>query len=424
MCYAESSALFIMDRTMYIILLILLILLAGFFSATETSMMAVNRYRLRHLNRKLHTRAGLVLKLLERPDRLLGVTLLGNTFAEIFASAIATIVAVRLFGDTGALIVSAVLTLIILIFGEIAPKTLAVLFSQRLSLVLATPLNWILKLFYPLVWAVNMLSNGLLRLFGIRVSEMKHEPLSIDELRSVVHEATGKTTLHYQEMMLRVLDLQKLTVQEIMVPKNEIYGIDLEWTWEKISTQIKQSTHAFLPVFRDHIDQIQGVLVLRDALVAMTQPNFSLSDMILLMQEVYFVSENVSLHQQVLNFQQERKHVGIVVDEYGDVQGMLTLRDLLEEIAGDFAMSAVEVEQYLSQQNDGSVLVDGSISVRVLNRLLGWHLPVNSARTLSGLIIDYLEMIPNMPVCVRIGIYRIEVISMSGNTIEQVRIIK
>jgi Mg2+/Co2+ transporter CorB len=409
---------------MFLLILIFLILLAAFFSASETSMMAVNRYRLRHLTRKSHVRAARVLKLLERPDRLLGVTLLGNTFAEIFASAIATLVAVHLFGETGALISSVGLTFIILIFGEIAPKTLAALYSQRVALLISGPLVLLLKVFYPLVWFVNLLANTSLRLFGIHVHKTEIEPLSIDELRSVVHEAAGKTSLHYQEMLLRVLDLQQLTVEEIMVPKNEIYGIDLDQDWDTIVTKMVQSSHAYVPLYREHIDNIQGMLTLRQALVMLHRANFGKIDLQRLAQEVYFIPEGALLHQQVLNFQREKQHVGLVVDEYGDIQGMLTFRDLLEEIAGDFAMSTVEVEQLVSKQKDGSVLVDGSINIRVLNRLEDWHLPVSGPRTLSGLIIEYLESIPETPVCVRMDDYRIEVLSISGNTIQQIRIWK
>ncbi len=409
---------------MFIALLIFLILLAAFFSAAETGMMAVNRYRLRHLSRKKHAQASRVLQLLERPDRLLGMILIGNTFSNILASAIATMIAIHLYGDLGALIATIALTFIILIFGETAPKTLAALYSQRVALSVSTPLFFLLKICYPLVWLVNLLANGALRLFGVRVRKSEMETLSIEELRSVVFEATGKTSLHYQEMLLRVLDLQQLTVEEVMVPKNEIYGIDLTWDWDMIVSRLLSSSHAYLPVYDEHIDNIKGMLTLRAALVMIGKSDFDQADLLSLMQEAYFIPEGVLLHQQVLNFQQEKQHVGLVVDEYGDIQGMLTLRDLMEEIAGDFAMSAVETERFISTQKDGSVLVDGSISVRVLNRLADWHLPVNQARTLSGLIIDHLEIIPKTAVCIRIGNYRIEVISVSRNTITQARVLK
>lgn len=407
---------------MLIAVLLCLIFLAAFFSAAETGMMAVNRYRLRHLSRKSHENAERALQLLERPDRLLGLTLLGNTFAEIVASAVATVVFVRWFGDTGALISSIGLTFVILIFGEIAPKTFSALHSQKIALLFSRPLSLLLKVLYPIVWFVNLVANGVLRIFGIRVHRTEAEPLSIDELRSVVHEATGKTSLHYQEMLLRVLDLQQLTVEEIMVPKNEIYGIDITSDWNTIVEKVMQSTHAYLPVYREHIDHIQGVLNLRRALVKLHDTQFDKKELMRLAEETYFIPEGAFLHQQVMNFQQEKQHVGLVVDEYGDIQGLLTLRDLLEEIAGDFAMTALESERFISKQKDGSVLVDGSVSIRVLNRLVGWHFPVSGPRTLSGLIIEYLESIPEDNVCVQIGDYRIEVLSVSRNTIQQVRI--
>ncbi|MCX7120458.1 MAG: CNNM domain-containing protein [Gammaproteobacteria bacterium] len=407
---------------MYIALLIFLILLAAFFSASETGMMAVNRYRLRHLARKSDVRAMRALKLLERPDRLLGMILIGNTFAAILASSIVTMVAIKFYGDLGALLGTIVLTFVILIVAETAPKTFAALYSQRVALLFSRPLQCLLKIFYPLVWLVNLLANGLLRLGGIHVHKNEAETLSMDELRSVVHEATGKTSLHYQEMLLRVLDLQQVTVEEIMVPKNEIYGIDLMQDWDTLVSQLLESTHAYLPVYREHIDKTLGMLILRDVLVMLRNTDFDLNSLERMMQEVYFIPEGVFLHNQVLNFQKEKKHVGLIVDEYGDIQGLLTLRDLMEEIAGDFAMSAVEVERFIAPQEDGSVLVDGSISIRVLNRLANWHFPVNGPRTLSGLIIESLESIPKTLVCISIAGYRIEVLAVSRNTIQQVRI--
>ena len=403
-----------------LILLIFLILLIAFFSLSETGMMAVNKYRLRHLSAKSNRRATTVLKLLERPDRLLGVILIGNTFSTILASSVTTILAVDFFGNIGALIGTVVLTFVILIFAEIAPKTVAALYSQRIALFVAMPLKWLLKICYPVVWLVNLLANGILRIFGIHVHQNETDILSMEELRSVVHEATGKTSLHYQEMLLRVLDLQQVAVEEIMVPKNEIVGIDLENDWDGIVSELLHCTHAYLPVYSEHIDKVKGMLNLRHALVMIHKDTFDKKALLSLLQEPYFIPEGVLLHNQVLNFQQKRQHVGLIVDEYGDIQGLLTLRDLLEEIAGDFAMSAIETERFIVPQEDGRFLIDGSMSIRILNRLLGWHFPVNEARTLSGLIIAYLESIPKTPVCVLIGGYRIEVLSVSHNRVQQV----
>lgn len=385
-------------------------------------MMAVNRYRMRHLSRKSHAKASRVLQLLERPDRLLGLVLIGNTFANIFVSAIVTILAMRWFGEAGAFLATFVLTLVMLIFGEIAPKTVAALFSQRVALWVATPLTFLLKITYPLVWFVNVLANGMLRLFGVRLKDRDAENLSIDELRSIVHEAAGKTTSHYQAMLLRVLDLQQITVEEVMVPKNEIYGIDLAEEWDTIVEQIRQSTHTHLPMYVEHIDNIRGMLALRRALLKMSDAHFDKAALLTLAEEVYFIPEGAQLHQQLLNFQQEKQDIGLVVDEYGNIQGVLTLRDLLAEIIGDIAMSGSEIERLIAVQKDGSVLVNGSITIRDLNRLMNWEFPIFGPRTLSGLIIDYLESIPKTTICARIAGYPVEVVSVSSHTILQVHV--
>lgn len=405
-----------------ILILVFLILLSAFFSVSETGMMAVNRYRLRHLARKSHKSAACALKLLERPDRLLGVILIGNTIANILASAIATVLAIQWFGDTGVMIATLILTLLILIFAETAPKTLAVLYSQRVALLVAFPLSFLLKIAYPIVWIVNGFANGLLYVFGVRVKKHAAEKLSIEELRSIVHETTTKSASNYQEMLLRVLDMQQITVEEVMVPKNEIDGIDLESDWDTIVGKLTQSKHSHLLLYRQHVEKTVGMLNLRRALISLCDPSFNKDALIALADEIYFIPEGALLHQQLLNFQRQNQRIGLVVDEYGDIQGVLTLKDLLEEIVGDFSVNQAEVAQLFAEQSDGSVLVDGGISIRDLNRLAHWHLPINDSHTLSGLIIEQLEGIPKANVSVRIAGYPMEVLSVSHNTIEKVRV--
>lgn len=404
-------------------ILFLLVIISAFFSGSETGMMAVNRYRLRHLARHKHKAAQRVLNLLKRPDRLLGVILIGNTFSNILASAVATMVAVRYFGEVGALISTVVLTFVVLLFAETAPKTVAAFYPQRIAYLVSAPLSVMLKILYPFVWVVNGLANGFLKVFfRIDVRSQSSEPLSLDELRSVVHETAGKTSLNYQEMLLRVLDLQQVTVDEVMVPKNDIYGIDLDQGWDKIIQQLEQSKHAYLPLYRETIDKVQGMIPLRNALLMLRDSKFDKPSLLRLAEPVYFIPEGALLHQQILNFQREQKSVGMVVDEYGDIFGMLTLRDVLEEIVGEFDLSTADVDRLISLQKDGSVLVDGSISVRDLNRLAHWKLPVDGPRTLSGLIIEHLEMIPRTGVSARIAGYPMEVMAVSRNTIRQVRV--
>lgn len=407
---------------MLITILIFLVLVSALFSAAETAMMAVNRYRLKHLARKGSVPAARALKLLERPDRLLGVILTGDTFSDILASSIATMLAMHWYGDIGALFASIVLTVVVLIFGETAPKTWAALHSQRVALQVSGPLTILLKILYPIVWLVNGMSNAFLKLFGVSVKKMDAELLSVDELRSIVHESSGRMSSHYQEILLRVLDLQQITVEEVMVQKQDIYGIDLDEEWSIIVLRLMRSPHAWLPLYYEHIDKIEGTVRLREVLVMLRNPEFDKAALIAMAQEPYFIPEAALLHQQLLNFQREKKQAGLVVDEYGAIRGLLTLRDVLEEIAGDFAMTSPEAESAILQQSDGSILVEGSISIRELNREMHWHLPVDGPRTLSGLIIEHLESIPKANVSVRVSGYPMEVVSVSRNTIRQVRI--
>lgn len=403
-------------------LLVFLIILSSFFSGSETGMMSLNRYRLRHLARKGSRSAQQVVKLLERPDRLLGVILLGNTFANILASATATILAVQYFGEAGVLVVTVGLTLIILIFAEAAPKTFAAIHPLRFAFFSAFALRWLLRILYPLVFVINIVANSFLRLFGIHVHRSSVEALSAEELRTVVNEASGKISSNYQQMLLRILDLEQVSVDDIMVPRSEIVGINLEDTWEDILKQLRHCPHEIIPLYHDSIDSVVGVLNLRKALVSMQQQTFDKNLMIKLAEKTYFVPEGALLSKQLLNFQQEQKTVGLVVDEYGDIQGLISLQDILEEIVGEFSLDVEDALRLMKHQKDGSYLVSGNISVRELNRMTGWELPTDGPRTLSGLIIEYLETIPAAGVAARVEGYPMEVVQVSGNRIRQVRV--
>lgn len=403
-------------------LLIFLILLSAFFSGSETGMMSLNRYRLRHMARKGQTGANRIVKLLERPDRLLGVILIGNTFANILASAIATVIAIHYFGEVGVFISTILLTLVILIFAETAPKTLAALHPERVAYSASPTLKILLRLLYPLVWLVNGIANGVLSLFHVHVKRRGVEPLTVEELRTVVNEATGKISSDYQQMLLRILDLEQVSVEDVMVPRSEIYGIDLEDRWEDILKQLTLCEHAYVPIYRDNINQVYGILNLRKVLASLQQQAITQEMVLQLADKVYFVPEGALASKQLLNFQEEQKSVGLVVDEYGDVQGLVTLQDILEEIVGEFSFDVEDTSRMVHKQKDGSYHVSGNISVRELNRIAGWELPIDGPKTLSGLIIEYLEMIPVAGIAARIAGYPMEVMQVSGNTIRQVQI--
>ena len=407
--------------TLFSLILILLILLAAFFSLAETALMAVNRYRLRHKARMKKRYAMRLLQLLKRPDRLLGVILIGSTFTNILASSLATLIAFHFFGDKGALVAAIILTFVVLVFAEITPKTLAALYPDRVSRWVVYPIQIVLKTFYPIVWLVNAITNGLLRLLHIRVTSSAIEPLSREELRSVVYDTTGKISRQYQHMLLSILDLSKLTVDDVMIPRHDIIGIDLDLPWSTVIEQINRFHQEWLPVYRSNINQIVGVLYLRDILRRLLAQNTLSKDTLSqFLQEPYFVPEGTSLNVQLGYFQQSQDKIAFVVDEYGEIQGMLTLNDILEEIVGDF--TGVTTGKRIKAQPDGSYLVDGAMTVREFNRLTDWELPVGGPRTINGVIVEYLEALPHAGTAVLIASYPIEIVQVKDNRVKAARV--
>lgn len=402
------------------IVLIGLIILSAFFSSAETAMMALNRYRLRHQARKGHKTAQCVMKLLDRPDRLLGIVLLGNQFANILASSVATVICIHYFGNLGVIISTIALTFVILIFAETAPKTFAVLHPLRIAYVSAWILRVLLWILYPFVWTINTLANGVLMLFGVNVHKDSMEPLTAEELRTLLLEGSGKIANKYQYMLLRILDLEQVTVEDIMVPRNDIYGIDLGDDWAIILQRLRDSEHVCLPLYEDTIDQVKGILDLHN-LIGLPDKSLSRDKLLELSSSVYFVPEAALLNRQLVNFQNERRRFGLVVDEYGDIQGLVTLQDILEEIVGEFTDDDSPTKMVRTQR-DGSVIVDASITIRELNRVTDWQLPTQGPKTLSGFITNYLEMIPQSGVACRIHDYTMEIIKANEHTIQLVQV--
>lgn len=414
-----------MSNTQIIIfsaILIFLILLSAFFSSAETGLMAINRYRLRHKARLNKRYAVLILQLLKRPDRLLGMILIGNNFLNILASSLATLIAVHYWGEKGVIISTVILTFLILIFAEVAPKTLAAIYPESVSKIVALPIFYLLKIFYPFVWLINAMSNGVLKLLRVRLGGHVVEPLSREELRSVVYETAGRISHPYQTMLLGILDLNKVTVDEVMIPTHEIIGIDLDESWEDVQRQIASSQFDWIPVYRDSINQVLGVLHLRDITHLMVEHK-TLNKEILVkhLHETYFVPEGTPLNIQLVNFQQKRKRLALVVDEYGEIKGLITLEDILEEIVGEFTTNVTGVSK-VNAQTDGSYLVDGVVTIREFNRVTKWDLPTRGPRTLNGLIVEYLEAIPQSGICVCINGYPIEILQVNENRVKIARV--
>jgi Mg2+/Co2+ transporter CorB len=384
--------------------------------------MSINRYRLRHKARLKKRSAMLILKMLKRPDRLLGTILIGNTVANIAASAIATLLAVHFFGDAGVVVITIILTIVILIFSEVTPKTLAALYPDQVSQIVSWPIHILQKLLYPVVWLINAFANGMLRLLRVKFSSHYTEPLSREELRSVVFEATGKVPHQYQSMLLGILDLNKVTVDDVMIPKHQIIGIDLDQPFKKVEQDIARSKFEWMPMYRDNINQIVGVLHVRELTATALMHTFNQEALQKLLQEPYFIPEGTLLNVQLQNFQQQKKRMALVVDEYGEIKGLLTLKDILEEIVGEFTSSVTIASKLIQLQKDGSYIVDGSVTIREINRLTHWQLPTGGPRTLNGLIVEYLEAIPRIGTCIRIAGHPMEIMDVKDNRVKSARV--
>jgi len=403
-------------------LLVILLLLSAFFSGSETALMSLNRYKLRHKARAGHRGAKIAENLLKRPDRLIGLILLGNNAVNISASALVGVASVKLGGEIGFAIGTAALTLVVLIFAETAPKTLAALHPERIAYPAAYVYFILLKVFYPLVWLTNVMANGVLFLLGLRKTDSDGYALSREELRTVVYEAGAMITGKYRQMLLNILDLEKVTVDDVMVPHNEIVGIDLDDDMQAIEALIRDSEHTRLPVYRDNIDNVLGILHLRRLANVYTRTNFDKEDIISLLKEPYFVPEGTPLSTQLLQFQKTQRRFALVVDEYGDIQGMVTLEDILEEIVGEFTTDASTGEEDIVRETDRTWLVDGTANIRELNRAMHWNLPTEGPKTLNGLIVEYLERIPESGTGLKIGTYPIEILETRDNRVKLVRI--
>ena len=402
-------------------LLAVLLLLSAFFSGSETALMSLNRYQLRHKAREGHRGARLAEQLLKRPDRLIGLILLGNNLVNFSAASLVTLIALDLGGEKAVAIGTGIFTLIVIIFSEAAPKTLAALHPERLAFPAALVYYPLLKITYPLVRLTNAASNGVLWLLGVRESGSELQSLTREELRTVVFEAGARISSRYRTMLLSILDLEKVTVDDVMVPHNEIIGIDLDDDDEEIGKTISTSEHTRLPVYRDSIDEVLGVLHLRK-LANLARTELTKSTLTSLLDEPYFVPEGTPLSTQLVQFQRRRERVALVVDEYGDIQGIVTLEDILEEIVGEFTTDPADEIEDVVQESDASFLVDATANIRELNRAQDWELPTDGPKTLNGLIVENLETIPPPGTCLKANGYPIEIVEVGDNRVRTVRV--
>ncbi|NQZ09734.1 MAG: DUF21 domain-containing protein [Algicola sp.] len=413
----------IATSTLFIILGVL-IFLSAYFSSSETGIMSINRYRLKHLEKQNHRGAVRVSKLLKKPDQLIGLILIGNNLVNIAASSIATYIGIRLYGETaGMAIATGLLTLVVLIFAEVTPKTLAALHPEKVAYPSSFILTLLLVPLKPLVIMLNYITNGLLSIFGISAEQREHHSLSTEELRTVVNESGAMLPDRHQSMLVNLLDLDKIKVEDIMIPRSDLIGIDINDSWKDITKQLTHAQHTRVLLYRDNIDDSVGFIHSRDALRLLAKEQFTKSTLLRAVKEIYFIPEGTSLNTQLFKFQQSRERIGLVVDEYGDIQGLVTLEDILEEVVGDFTTTMTPApKEEIQSQEDGSYLVDGSANVRDINKELKWEFPIDGPKTFNGLIVEYLEDIPDSNICVRIDGYPIEIVEVKDNRVKKIRV--
>lgn len=409
------------------ITLVICLVLSAYFSGSETGLLSVNKYRLRFLSEQGNKGAQKAEKLLERPDTLLSFILIFNNLVNISASAIATIIGMRLYGDAGVAIATGLLTFAMLVFSEIFPKTVAAMYPEKVGLFSSHILTVLLKIFYPVVWFMNIFTKSLMKIIGLK-PDLQKQVISREELRSIVTEA-GEATPDEQhpQMLLSILDMETVTVDDIMVPRNEIGGIDIDDDWKAIMRQLNHAAHNRVVLYKGSLDeQVLGILRVREAFRLLLEKNeFTKETLIRAADEVYFIPESTPLKTQLSNFRANKERIGLVVDEYGDIKGLVTLEDILEEIVGDFTTStAPSIDEEVTQQSDGSMIIDGSANLRDLNKMFNWELDTEDARTFNGLILEHLEEIPDEGTVCEIDGLQITILEVGDNMIKQAKVVK
>ena len=403
------------------VLLFVLILASAFFSASETSMMAINRYRLKSLSAKNNHQAKRVENLLKNIDYLIGGILLGNNFVNILAASIATLLAIKLWGEGSVILASLTLTVIILIFAETTPKTYAAKNPEKIALPASWFLEVLIKVFRPLIFLISYISKSILKLFGLK--NINNDILNSEELRMAVVDSKPMLSKNYRKMLLNIIDLEKVKVEDIMIPHHELVSVDIN-NEDEIFEQLKRVQHTRLLIFDGSENNIIGTIHMRDVVNVYAKDEMDISAIKELIREPYFIPEGTPLSQQLEHFKSQKRRLGIVVDEYGEVKGMVVLDDILEEIVGQFTSSQGESINEINLQDDGSYLVDPRISIREINSALKVKLPFDNAKTLNGLILEHLQSFPQYNVSLKIEPLIIEIVQVSKQGIRLVRINK
>lgn len=405
-----------------IAILILLIIISGFFSGSETGLMSLNRYRLKHLAENKKSGAYHAFRLLQKPDHLISLILLGNNFVNILITQLATFIGYKVYGDAGIAVATGVLTILLLIFAEVTPKTIAALHPEKIAFPAAYIYNVLIKLLYPLVITINWMASHITVFFKKEAQSESSDAMNIDELRVAVQEASGLIPDSHKDMLIGILDLEKITVDDIMVHRNDIAGIDISLKWEETVEHIKKLPYTRIPVYDGSIDKLIGVAVMRKILPFIMSNEFNLETLQNIHRPPYFIPEGTPLTTQLINFQKNKRRIGFIVDEYGDIQGLVTLADILEEIVGEFTTDPTAFKHEFFLDNEGNYIIDGSYSIRQINRHLNIELPIDGPKTLNGLILEHLQSIPQTGTSIKINRYPMEILQVKNNIAKSIRL--
>lgn len=410
------------DSSMLWLTLFILLLVSAFFSGSETGMMSLNRYRLRH-QRKKSAGARRAAKLLATPDRLIGLILIGNNAVNILAAIIANALAIIYVGEAAApWVATATLTILVLVFAEVTPKTIAAQYPEWFAFKASHILKPLLTLLWPLVWAINKLTNGLVKLLGFDPNSSRDDGLDTEELRSVVDLSGHKMSDSHQGMLKGILDLENVTVEDIMIPRNEINGLDIEDEPDVLMAKLFKSEYTRMPIYDGDINNIIGIFHIRKANHLARAEQVTHGAIKRFAEEPYFIPASTTLTTQLLNFKTTRNRFAVVVDEYGEVKGLVTLEDILEEIVGDFTTNTADEADEILARGDSSYLIDGVATIREINKATGWSLPTDGPKTLNGLALEQLESIPDGNVSFMVNGYRFETEEINGTMIKRIAV--
>jgi Mg2+/Co2+ transporter CorB len=393
-----------------VVLLVFLFILSAFFSGSETALMALDRHRLKHLAERKHQGAMLAEQLLKRPDRLIGLILLGNNFVNILITQVATLLGYKASEDWGIAVATGILTFMLLIFAEVMPKTLAAINPERIAFPASYVYSVLIRVMSPFVWLVNLFANSLLKLMGLHDHNIQEAAISYEELKTIVNSAGGHLPKNHHEMLISILNLESETVEDIMIPRQEMSGIDISEEWSEIEDQLVRSNFTRMLVYEESLDHIHGFVHMRKLLPLFKEDKLDLERLKRSLRPAYYIPEFTSLMQQLVNFRRERRRIALVVDEYGEIQGLVTIEDILERIVGEFSTApSTQMREIFLNDDDGSALADGGMHVKDLNKQLGVDLPTDQGKTLNGLILEHLQSLPVKDMSVMINGYPIEI---------------